>query len=936
MDSLRAVRSDLGAMTVLVLLFAFMALASLQWLSARWLYGENFESAERVDALARARHVQAIVNDRTDFLRRNAADNGAWDEGYAFMLGKNPDHPRHEFGARSYSDLHIAGFAFIGMDGRVVDAEQHDPVQDRYVSAGDELRRALSRQGAIGSHLEREPDNGGFVRLGGMLYTWGAAPIIHSDGSGPAVGFLVMTSQLDEAFLRSASGTVNSEVGILTQPIPPGGIHPVHTPLDYADAQFLVKNGAVLEMHFCVGALDEKDALNLTVSIPRVVHAAAMRSSHTLLSSTVVFGVFLSGMALFFVQRRLLRPIQVASGELTRIGVSGDLAARLTPAPHADQIGELIDAANGMLARIQERDGQLVSAVARNAAILEAIPDLLFELDIDGRYIDYHSPRSGLLAAPPEVFLGKTVAEILPPAAAQVCMSALEEAERDGVAIGKQIELRISHSKYWFELSVSRKAAGPGQKPHFIVLSRDITERRNAEERIRRLAHFDVLTELPNRQSFLDRVDREIGRAQHDGGRLGVLFLDLDGFKNINDTLGHDSGDVCLKLMAERLREGLRTSDMVSRATIGIGEISLARLGGDEFTALLPGISDPENVWVVANRLLELMRQPFLLEDHEVQLTVSIGIALYPNDGNSAIELLKHADTAMYHAKERGRDNCQSYSASLTQKAVRRMNLVNNLRHALERREFHLLYQPQIDAKQGRIASVEALIRWQHPEEGLIAPLEFIPLAEQSGLIVPIGEWVLRTACTEAARWKRAGLRLRVAVNLSPLQFKDPRLLRVVREALAQSALPADLLELEITEGAVMQDDGQTLATLHALRGAGVRISLDDFGTGYSSMNYLKRMPLNNLKVDRSFVDGLPSNGEDHAIVRAIISMAKSLGFSVTAEGVETLEQAGVLTHMACDMLQGYYFSQPVAAVAIPALLTRKWPLNVPSLVLTQ
>ncbi len=932
MDARRAIRSDLRTITVSVLLLAFVALGLLQWLSARWLYGASFESAERADVLARARHAQAILHDRTDFLRRNAADNGAWDEGYAFMLGKNPTHPQHEFGAKSYAEVHIAGFGFVGVDGRLVDAQQYDTTQHRYVPARADFRKALSRQGAIGSHLTVISDQGGFARFGAMNYTWGAAPILRSDGGGPPAGVLVLISQLDEAFLQSATDTVASDVALLVRPIPPGGLPAVHSPLEYDDTQVLVQDDTALAAQFCLGALDEQSELEVTVSIPRVVHATAMRSSRTLLWSTAVFGVFLSGLALFFIQRRLLRPIEVASEELVRIGGSHDLSARLAPAPHQDQIGELIDAANGMLAQIQERDAKLVDEVARNAAILEAIPDLLFELDDDGRYVSYHSPRTDLLAAPPEVFLGKTVAEILPPAVAQVCMSALEAARKDGVSIGKQIELQLAHGTFWFELSVSRKTMVSGQKPHFIVLSRDITERRNAEERIRRLAHFDGLTDLPNRQSFLDRVDREIGRAERGGGKLGVLFLDLDGFKNINDTLGHNSGDLCLKLMADRLREGLRTSDVVSRAIVGVADFSLARLGGDEFTALLQGISQPENVWVVANRLLELMRQPFVLEDREVQLTVSIGIALYPNDGKSAMELLKHADTAMYHAKEQGRDNCQFYSASLTQKAVRRLSLASSLRHALERSEFRLLYQPQFDAKRGRITSVEALIRWEHPEEGMISPLDFIPLAEQSGLIVPIGEWVLRAACAEGARWQRAGMPLRTAVNLSPLQFKSPNLLQMVREVLAQSGLRADLLELEITESAVMQDDGQTLATLHALRDAGVWIALDDFGTGYSSMNYLKRMPLNNLKVDRSFVNGLPNNAEDHAIVRAILSMAKSLGFRVTAEGVETLEQARLLTQMACDMLQGYYFSKPVLAADIPALLTRRWPVSVPAL----
>jgi diguanylate cyclase (GGDEF)-like protein len=630
----------------------------------------------------------------------------------------------------------------------------------------------------------------------------------------------------------------------------------------------------------------------------------------------------------------LLHPVFDLIDVMRRVSRDADYSVR-GAASDVTELNDLARGLNDMLGQIQDRDARLAiqrehlaQEVAHNAAILEAIPDLLFELDIEGRFIGYHSPRSDLLAAPPEAFLGKTVAQILPAAAAETCLTALRVAEADGVCTGKQIELPLAHGTFWFELSVSRQAATPGQPPHFIVLSRDITERRSAEERIRRLAYFDALTELPNRQSFLERVQREIARCQHHGGKLGILFMDLDGFKNINDTMGHDTGDLCLRLMADRLRDGLRSSDALFRAAAGISEIALARLGGDEFTVLLLGISEPGKVWAIANRLLELMRHPFVLGEREVQLTASIGIALHPEDGRDALELLKHADTAMYHAKAQGRDNCQFYGAALTEQAVRRMNRGNSLRHALDRGEFRLLYQPQFDLEQGRVVSVEALIRWEHPEEGTVAPLDFIPLAEENGLIVPIGEWVLRTACNEGAGWQRAGLPLRIAVNLSPMQFRSPNLLPAVRDALAQSGLPADMLELEITEGAVMQDDGQTLATLLALRDAGVRMALDDFGTGYSSMNYLKRMPLNNLKVDRSFVGGLPNNAEDKAIVRAILSMAKSLGFRVTAEGVETAEQARALTQMSCDALQGYFFSRPVPAIDIPALLKREWPVK--------
>ena len=588
------------------------------------------------------------------------------------------------------------------------------------------------------------------------------------------------------------------------------------------------------------------------------------------------------------------------------------------------------------LLRGQQSLQALRNADARTSAILRAIPDLLFELDSDGRYVDYHTPRSDLLLAPVEHLIGRTVTEVLPPLAAQLCMSALEVAAEKGASSGQQYELQLPHGPCWFELSVSRKDNAPGDRPNFIVLARDITERKEAEQKIARLAFFDGLTGLPNRLSFVERVDREIRRAKRAGDKLGVLFMDLDGFKTINDTMGHSAGDLALQWAAERLRQGVRPADMVSRTTSGwgglpTGEVELARLGGDEFTALITDVKRPQDALVVAHRILQVMRRPFMLQDREVMLTASVGIAMYPQDGEDAATLLKHADTAMYLAKDVGRDNCQFYSSSLTEMALKRMALESDLRLALEREEFSLVYQPQLDVATGRICAVEALLRWTRAGYGSVPPVEFIAAAEQCGLILPIGQWVLRTACDDAARWQRAGLEVRVAVNLSPQQFKDPQLVKMVADTLARTGLEAARLELEITEGAVMEDTAATMTTLNAFRHSGVHIALDDFGTGYSSLSYLKRMPLSSLKVDRSFVTGLPGDAENYAIVRAILAMADSLGLSVTAEGVETLAQAQALKTMACKYLQGFFFSKPVVAEYVPSLLRQRWMLDTPT-----
>ncbi len=573
----------------------------------------------------------------------------------------------------------------------------------------------------------------------------------------------------------------------------------------------------------------------------------------------------------------------------------------------------------------------LRAADARNAALLGAIPDLLFELDIDGRYLDYHAPYADLLAVPADNPLGRNVAEVLPAAAAEVCMAALRAAQEFGSSIGMQYELQLDNLTRWYELSVSRKTTLAGEKPRFIALSRDITERKEAEVRIARMAYFDSLTGLPNRLSFLERVDREIRSAERKSAQLAVLFMDLDGFKGVNDTLGHSAGDLILQWSAERLREGLRPADMVARPlrpAAGHADVELARLGGDEFTALILNVVHPEDALIVAHRIGELMRRPFTLEGRLVTLTTSIGIALYPDNGRDAATLLKHADTAMYHAKTLGRDNAQFYSAALTRQAVLRMELDASLRAALERDEFFLLYQPQLDVVTGRTESVEALIRWRHPQRGIVSPVEFIGLAEENGLIERIGLWVLNTACADAANWNRTGTPMRVAVNLSPMQFKATGLVQSITEVLERCGLAPGLLELEVTESALMENSTATINTLRTLRDHGVRIALDDFGTGYSSLGYLTRMPISHIKIDRTFVHNLLDGAESVAIVRAVLAMAGSLGLSVTAEGVETAAQAQALIAMGCDSLQGFYFSRPVAVAAIDALRLQHWNLN--------
>jgi diguanylate cyclase (GGDEF)-like protein len=436
------------------------------------------------------------------------------------------------------------------------------------------------------------------------------------------------------------------------------------------------------------------------------------------------------------------------------------------------------------------------------------------------------------------------------------------------------------------------------------------------------LAYHDSLTGLPNRRLYMDRLEQALLWAGRARKLVAVCFLDLDGFKRINDTLGHGTGDLVLRGVAQRLMESLRLSDSVARIPADDHDAGISRLGGDEFTFLLKGIAEPRNAANVAWRVLEALRKPFAVGGHEVFATASIGIAVYPTDGQDAETLLRNADVAMYHAKSRGRNNYQFYAGSMNTASERRLDLERRLRQALEREEFSLLYQPIRDAATGKTNAAEALLRWKNPEAGLVPPVEFIPIAEETSLIVDLGEWVLRTASAQCQAWKAEGLRaIRMGVNVSGHQIRQPSFVAKVSQVLKETGLSPAQLELEITESTIMQEDDVTNAAFRELAEMGIGIALDDFGTGYSSLSYLRRFAIDRVKVDRSFVQQITSNADDAALATAIIAMAHSLRRLVVAEGVETPEQADFLCENGCDELQGYLFSKPVSAAEFTRLL---------------
>ncbi|QTN29581.1 EAL domain-containing protein [Rhodoferax sp. AJA081-3] len=560
----------------------------------------------------------------------------------------------------------------------------------------------------------------------------------------------------------------------------------------------------------------------------------------------------------------------------------------------------------GQESLIAQRTLEIAASQNKLKATLEAIPDVMLEMGLDGTYHDYHAPRSNTSFPPAEFFLGKKVTDVLPPDAARAVMAALQEANEQGHSEGREFALETSKGNYWFEISLTRKQGTTNGETRFIVLSRNVTQRKSSEEEINKLAFYDPLTNLPNRRLMVDRLRQALAISSRSGFIGALQFIDLDNFKTLNDTQGHDMGDLLLQQVAKRLTACMRQGDTV------------ARLGGDEFVVMIEELSENREeaaaqAEMIGEKILAAISVPYKLAGLDYQITPSIGITLYSDHQQSTDELLKQADLAMYQSKSAGRNTLRFFDPAMQAVITTRVKMENDIRQGILKGEFVLYYQPQIN-REGRTVGAEVLLRWPHPIRGMVSPAEFIPLAEDTGLILPLGNWVLETACTQLALWaKNTHMQhLTLAVNVSARQFRQPDFVEYVLDLISYTGVDPKRLKLELTESLLVNDIEETTLKMTALKARGVGFSLDDFGTGYSSLSYLKRLPLDQLKIDQSFVRDLMTDPNDAAIALAVITLGHALGLTVIAEGVETQAQRDHLHSQGCDAYQGYLLGRPM------------------------
>ncbi len=861
--------------TSLLIIASVGILLAAIYAAAQLIVLNGFLNLEEASLERNAARTRDALTDEINNLDRQVADWATWDDSYRYMQDHNPQFIEKNLPEDTFTRLSLNLILFVDTTGQIVFSKAMDFSKPAEIPLPDGMREYLRDHPQLLRFAKPSDGRSGVIVVAGMPMLIGMRPITTSEGKGPIRGTLIMARFLNEAEVARLAAVTHQSLSMAVLAavgLPDNFRNAADTAVKNKDLALEITDEKKVSAYCLIRNIDKTPVLLLRVQMRRDIYQSGLHTINYFLLTLAIVAI------LFALVMRLL-------------------ASRLLTSLHKHQEVE-----------------------RRYRAVVEQSGEGIFLVDVDSlAVLDANNAFARLLGYSDRELIGLNLDDIFDrlPGIAHNFVSLVMKARGH---ITHEMQFKRKDGS-WLDVETSANVIEHEDKQVLSIVVRDITERKLAQERIHYLAHYDPLTNLPNRVLLRDRLQQDLAHAERNHWMVAVIFLDLDRFKLINDSLGHHAGDRLLQAVSARLNSCVRHGDTVSRQ------------GGDEFVIVVSEVRETDALNVIVEKLLNAVADPCNVHDQEMNITTSIGICLYPHVGEDADTLLKNADMAMYQAKATGGNDSQFYRKDMDDRTRERMSLENNLRHALERGEFYLVYQPQVDLKSGKLFGMEALLRWQHPQLGDVPPMKFIPLAEETGLILQIGEWVLRTACAQMQEWRRQGFDgLRMSVNLSARQLLQKDLTRRVNAILNETGLPSSLLDLELTESMLMENMQENIGTLQSLRQMGVAISIDDFGTGYSSLAYLQRLPIETLKIDRSFVRDIVARDGDAPIALAVIALAHSLGHRVIAEGVETVEQLEFMRDHDCEAIQGYYFSKPLSVEAFTALLLSGRDLPLPGL----
>lgn len=904
--------------TLTIVGVAITALALLIYAVSTWILAGSYNDLEQRDAFERAERLhQALLESQSQFSvnLKEWAQSAAGSRIIKRALTSGSVAP----------EAPVPGAAFLVIcdaSGNPRSATTYDGGSSGRAGVSPETIGYFGKPNPFIRSTHGQPRTGVEI-LGGRPMIIASRSITCTGPEGETRATLVGGRRIDDAAIRQLSQKVRAPITITEVGSPTGDPNmKIVAPLFSRRLEPIVRT---MNSDWIAAYVPVSDVHGRVVSIargmyPRDVYLNGSLSRKSLIVALIVLGFLFAIIAVAVIEQLVLKRLTVLSSAVGNVSHTGSPEYRV-PDLGQDEIGHLGESINGMLVALQNSQQAVQNSETRLSRIVETNADGIIIVDIEGRITFANAAAETLFGLPRTELTHRTCDDpnwhLTTPDGLNVSYTDLPFSLviESGMPV-----YRVEHSMIRADgchIILSTNAAplrdADGTISGAVASLTDITERKALEERLSYQAFHDPLTNLPNRVLFLDRVGRALSRCSRLNKRLAVVFIDLDNFKLINDSLGHAMGDQLLVVVAERLQRCLRASD------------TAARFGGDEFVLLIEDVEDEASAACVAERVLEQFRDPLTLATREVFVSVTMGIALGASSGDDPSVLLRNADAAAYASKSRGRGGYLLFDSSMNVHALHRLEMENDLRRAVERNELVLHYQPIVSLSTGAFEGLEALVRWKHPQRGLISPLDFVPMAEETGLIVSIGRYVLNEACRQLNEWRQkypSAAKMYVGVNLSARQFQQPALIAEVAGALHTSGLPADCLALEITESVIMEESQFTINTLNGLKDLGLRLAIDDFGTGYSSLSYLRRFPLDYLKIDRSFVDGLCRVVDDGLIVSSTISLAHALGLNVIAEGAETVDQVRELYRLGCDTAQGYYFHPALPAAELEVTLS--------------